>query len=66
MLAIKMTGAYTEEFDSRKFFFVNNDGEDEISRIAAGMFIYSWKDDPRLVHYEKDNAEYWELTHYYN
>ena len=61
MVKIKMTGAYSEENDTREFFFVNTDGESPITRIAAGMLVYVWMKDDKVNHYEKDGCEFWEL-----
>lgn len=66
MLAIKMTGTYTETADTRKFYLITDSEEGELSRMAVGMLVYSWKDDKRLKYYEKDGATYWELEGYYN
>ena len=59
MIIIKMTGEATEEKDTRKCFLCQEDGEHEIDREAAAMFVWVGIQDKTLKTYTKNNAQYW-------
>ena len=59
MVIIKMTGEATEEKDTRKFFMCQEDGEHEIDRETAGMFVWVGIQDKTIKTYTRNNAQYW-------
>ena len=62
MVRIMMSGEWTEQEDTRRFFFDNGDGNPtEIDRAAAGMFVYVWVKDDKVKHYNEREYEIWEL-----
>lgn len=61
MIIIKMIGEATEEKDTRKFFLCQEDGEHEIDREAAAMFVLVGIQDKTLKTYTKNNAQYWAI-----
>lgn len=61
MIRIIMTGEWTEKEDSRKYWFDTGDGDpSEIDRAAAGMFVYAWLKDDKVINYNDGEHEIWE------